>query len=128
MHRICQTVRIMTIITSGGSARAANAPSAGRMRVCQRRGFATLSRSTSAAAAGLAMLRASPFRTGMFIRCFSVDREMRAAEAARRRSHFKALDGEALEIGAGIVGIEDFAVEEGLLAARCRGRNVGGRY
>src|SRR6266705_3597481 len=40
-------------------------------------------------------------------------------------SDFSALDREALEIGRWVFGIEDFAVEEGLLAARCRGRNVG---
>ncbi|MFL5172265.1 MAG: hypothetical protein ACJ8CX_16645, partial [Microvirga sp.] len=64
----------MTSITSGGSARAANAPNAGTTRACQRLGFATLSRSTSAGAAGLAMLSASAFRTGMFISWISVDR------------------------------------------------------
>src|SRR5215475_2442058 len=120
MHRTCQTVRIMTNITSGGSVRAANAPSPGRTRACQRLGFATLSRSTSAGVAALAMLRASLFRTGMFIRSISVDREVRAARgctksAAGASSHFEAFDGEALEIGRRIGGVEDLAVEEGLL-------------
>src|SRR5262245_31877347 len=39
-----------------------------------------------------------------------------------------ALDREALEVGAWIVGIENLAVEEGLLAARGRGRNLVGRH
>src|SRR5882757_6562290 len=53
---------------------------------------------------------------------------MRAAGAARAHSHFEALDGEALEIGTGIGGVEDLAVEEGLLAARRRRRNIGPRH
>src|SRR5712691_2137696 len=48
--------------------------------------------------------------------------------AARAHSHFEALDEEALEIGAGIGGVEDLAVEEGLLAARRRRRNIGRRH
>ena len=45
----------------------------------------------------------------------------------RRVNHdLDAFDREALEIGGGIFGIENLAVEEGLLAARGRGRDVGG--
>src|SRR4026209_1615471 len=44
---------------------------------------------------------------------------------ARTRSHFDAFDRQALEVGAGVVGVEHLAVEEGLLAARRRGRDVG---
>src|SRR5262245_28908617 len=53
---------------------------------------------------------------------------MRAAEAARARSRFEALDGEALEISARVRRIEDLAVEEGLLAARSGSGNVGRRH
>src|SRR5437762_3578350 len=35
-------------------------------------------------------------------------------------SHFGALDRQALEVGHGVFGVEDLAVEEGLLAARGR--------
>src|SRR5580765_4225096 len=47
----------------------------------------------------------------------------------RRRpktSNLDPLDVEALEVSAGIFGIEDLAVEKGFFAARFRGRDIGG--
>src|ERR1700687_3280706 len=44
----------------------------------------------------------------------------------RLRSHLDALDRQALVVGGGLVGIEHLAVEERLLAARGRRRNVRG--
>ena len=43
-----------------------------------------------------------------------------------RKASGDALDVEAREVGLGVGGIEDLAVEEGLHAARRRGRDVGG--
>src|SRR6478672_3356203 len=40
-------------------------------------------------------------------------------------SYVNTLDRQGLQIGRGIFGIEHLAVEEGLLAARGRGRDVG---
>src|SRR5206468_5652573 len=44
-----------------------------------------------------------------------------------KRLDFGALDAEALEVGRRIFRIEDLAVEEGLLAARLRRRDIGRR-
>src|SRR6476619_719443 len=49
------------------------------------------------------------------------------AQAAPQTSNLDPLDVEALEVSAGVFGIEDLAVEKGFLAARFRGRDVGGR-
>src|SRR6185295_19722216 len=48
------------------------------------------------------------------------------AACSSRSSDLRALDRKALEVGDRIFRIEDLAVEEGLLAARGGGRNVGG--
>src|SRR4029077_10305881 len=48
------------------------------------------------------------------------------AQAAPQTSNLDPLDVEALEVSAGIVRIEDVAVEKGFLAARFRGRDIGG--
>src|SRR5712691_973788 len=47
--------------------------------------------------------------------------------AALLSSDLNALDGQGLQIRRRILGIEHLAVEEGLLAARLRRRNIGGR-
>ena len=61
--------------------------------------------------------------------CASPRLEARAGARARRAAGHQTstrLIAEALEVGRRILGIEDLAVEERLLAARGRGRNFGG--
>src|SRR5262249_13866295 len=84
---------------------------------------------TSAVAAGNGVTDAV-LRAGMFMRVISVGKAGRGRPSGGplRRSHLDALDGEALEISRRILRIEHFAVEEGLLAARGRGRDIGGRH
>src|SRR5713101_893879 len=49
-----------------------------------------------------------------------------SARAVRLRSDVNTLDGQRLEVRRRIFGIEHLAVEEGLLAARLGGRDIGG--
>ena len=88
--------------------------------------------STLAGAARATATAVSVLSTGMFI---SVLLQLEARRAAGRTSPAARLQpisarliGEALEVGRRILRIEHLAVEEGLLAARGRGRDVGRRH
>src|SRR5262249_14361119 len=129
MHKTCHTARMSPSVTSGGITRTAMRPSAGTSQVFRMFGLGASKCRTSAVAAGNGVTDAV-FGAGMLMRVISVGKAGRGRPSGGplRRSHLDALDGEALEISRRILRIEHFAVEEGLLAARGRGRDIGGRH
>src|SRR5262245_22147718 len=112
-----QTARVSAITTSGGSTRTRSSPSRSEIRLASGGRFGASGR-TFASVAGNGGAGCA-FTSGMFIAWI-----LPAADS----SDFSALDGEALEVGARVVGIEHLAVEEGLLAARGRFRDLVGRH
>src|SRR3954468_10850829 len=95
-------------------------PSRDNIRVVSKGRFGAASGRTTAVAFGKATA-VSVLITGICISEFLVS--MLGAHAAQARLNLHAFDREALEIGGRIFRIEDLAVEEGLLAARGRGRD-----
>src|SRR4051812_10166546 len=128
MHRTCHTASMSASMTSGGMVRVATVASAGRILVFTKLGFGVDNRST-VAVAGETATDGSVLTRGMVIQRSPSPREASGSRraAARARSHLDALDRQALEVGARVLGVEDLAVEEGLLAARRRFRDVGCR-
>src|SRR3981081_23844 len=126
MHRICHTASMSPSMTRGGIVRVATAPRAGRTFVVTKLGFGVDNRSTVAVAGEIAT-DGSILTRGRVIQRSPSPRagKARAARRARPRSTLDAFNGQTLEVGARIVGIEYLAVEEGLLAARGRTWDVG---
>src|SRR5262245_43097504 len=126
-HSSSHTSMMSATITMGGTMRAASVPRRARIRLGVDTGL-TASATTFAGGCASA-LASTTFNAGMFIATISVRTQGRAARLGRPSGlRFEALDAEALEIGLGVLRIEDLAVEEGLLAARGRSGNGGLRH
>src|SRR5262245_22824250 len=122
---ISHTTRRSATTTAGGITRAARSASAASTRGARGgvalRGSAVTTPARRCGCAGAA----STLMAIRFMSCIS-EQERAAARGSPLGSGFQALDRQAFQVVCGVVGIEDLAVEEGLLAARGRGRDDSG--